>query len=41
MVMLEPRRSDGSTPGVGCMEDILQFALKPKPANSTTARWSF
>src|SRR6185437_2255836 len=32
MVMLEPRRIDGSIPGVSSsMEDILQFALKPKP----------
>ena len=31
MVMLEPTRIDGSTPGVSSMEDILQFALKPKP----------
>lgn len=28
MVMLN---RDRSTPGVGCVEDILQFALKPKP----------
>lgn len=29
--MLEPRRIDGSTPGVGCVEHILQFALEAKP----------
>ncbi len=31
MVMQEPRRSDGSTPSAGHLEDILQFALESKP----------
>ncbi len=28
--MLEPRWSDGSTPGADCLEDILQITLEPK-----------
>jgi len=33
MVMREPRRSDESTPSAGRLEDILRFALEPRPVH--------